>query len=44
MSTAIDDGIMDEVIAGMEDALDQVAAAEAESSASSAPVLEKARR
>ncbi len=45
MSTAIDDGIMDEVIAGMEDALDQVSAAtEAEPSAGSGPVLEKARR
>jgi glutamate-1-semialdehyde 2,1-aminomutase len=42
LSTAIDDGILNEIIAGMEAALDQVAAAE--SSASSGPVLEKARR
>lgn len=42
LSTAIDDGIMNEIIAGMEAALDQVAAAE--SSASSGPVLEQARR
>lgn len=45
MSTAIDDGIMNEIVAAMEDALDRVATAiEAEPSASSYPVLEKAPR